>query len=421
MIGFIEFNGYRIFEGTTHLSFYADLRTKRFLSNSLDLDNRSVLKSVGIYGGNNSGKTNLIDLLSGLKKVLSGAVIGLAFNNPLFHDPEPLEVTIEFNNRDGIGWLRYAFAYENGRGFIKEELTRVTYYAAGAPNLSSILLVDNAKGEFRLFGKDGTALLSLYQHDRPILFSIGETAEAYPAIKPYAQALRSFSTSLDIVRMYNIPIEGTIQAMKGEDEPKKRFIESFVKHADLVIDSFGYDQNASIKVQRVGEAALQTGEEAFRLFTDYLNHGQRVHVPSIVFDSSGTKKIEAIASYVYDGLRYGKTLIVDELDNGLHFSLSRAIVNCFSNIGNKRGQLLFTGHDLSLLDSPSTMRKDQIYFLDRSPSGARLHCLRSDKVRFGGPREGESLAKRYKHGDFVPLPYPDFTEDLISVINGLPE
>ena len=51
-----------------------------------------------------------------------------------------------------------------------------------------------------------------------------------------------------------------------------------------------------------------------------------VHVPSMMFDSTGTKKIAAIASYVIEALEQGRILIVDELDSSIHFKLTRAIV-----------------------------------------------------------------------------------------------
>ena len=71
-----------------------------------------------------------------------------------------------------------------------------------------------------------------------------------------------------------------------------------------------------------------------------------VKVPSMVFDSTGTKKIAAIASYVIEALEQGRILVVDELDSSIHFKLTRAIVAMFNNELNTSAQMIFTVHDM---------------------------------------------------------------------------
>ena len=75
------------------------------------------------------------------------------------------------------------------------------------------------------------------------------------------------------------------------------------------------------------------------------------------YDSTGTKKISALASYIMDALRKGQTLVVDELDSSIHFKLTRAIVSLFNNELNENAQLIFTTHDVSLMDCKKTIQK----------------------------------------------------------------
>ena len=89
-------------------------------------------------------------------------------------------------------------------------------------------------------------------------------------------------------------------------------------------------------------------------------------VPSIIFDSTGTKKIASIASYVIEALEKGRILVIDELDNSLHFRLTRAIVALFNNELNTNAQLICTVHDVSLLDCQNLFRKDQIWFTHKA-------------------------------------------------------
>ena len=108
-------------------------------------------------------------------------------------------------------------------------------------------------------------------------------------------------------------------------------------------------------------------------------------------------------------------MVIDELDNGLYFSLTRAIVALFSNLANERGQLLFTTHDVTLIDTRVLMRKEQIYFTDRTKEGVRLFPL-SDWKASDGVRETSDYAKMYMHGDFSSIPEPDFLSMLLKYL-----
>ena len=153
--------------------------------------------------------------------------------------------------------------------------------------------------------------------------------------------------------------------------------------------------------------------DTFKLVTTYGNN----KVPSLFYDSTGTKKIEAIASYIYEAISEGKILIVDELDNGLHFTLTRAIVSAFNNMVNKKGQLIFTAHDLLLIDCKNLMRKEQIYFVSRKEESSYIMSLKLVTANGDGFREGDSLLKRYNHGDFGPIPLPNFIKEIIKLVN----
>lgn len=64
-----------------------------------------------------------------------------------------------------------------------------------------------------------------------------------------------------------------------------------------------------------------------------------------------------LASYVIDALENGRILVVDELDNSLHFKLVRAIIAMFNNELNTKAQLICTVHDINLLELPEAVQK----------------------------------------------------------------
>lgn len=417
MIGEIKINNYRFFTGENTFSFVADRRTKKLISNSVLLDNKPILKSLALYGNNNSGKTNLISLFKSLKNLFSGKE-NFAFNSTkIFKDSEIVSISTTFNNNDGMGWIRYDFDYNcEKREFVKEKICNVFYYDSGNPRIDDIFEFDRNAKVLKVYDNDLSKYLDMYMGTKPFVYSVRVEDGEFQSLKTYKQALDKLGKSLIIINLYNIPFNGTLEAFKANNSKKTDFITSFAKHADLSIDklSFANENEISLSINKVNEKALEDMvhvPDAFRLMTTY----KKAKVPSIFFDSSGTKKIEALAAYIYDALFEGKTLIIDELDNGLHFMLTRAIVSLFNNIENTKGQLFFTAHDLQLVDCASLLRKEQIYFVSRTKDFAKIRSLGDLTVADTGIRESTDLLKRYYKGDFGPVPSPSFISDLLSL------
>lgn len=411
MLGYVKFRRYRMFEGESVLSAYADCRSKKLLSNAVGKDGKTVLKSLAIYGANNSGKTAIVDLFATLKSIFDNQWGRLRFSEALFGDDDTTEVEVEFNNGDGLGWVRYGFVYSRSKGFIEEELSLIRYYESGKAKVENVLSIDRRKKEFRLFGHDRSTVVSVVSAARPFLFSISSDLSEYSRLKDYIDCFHRFADSLQIVRLDELPMQATLEAFKSQDEEAKKFIVDFVKLADVSVQSFGYAGSNG----EGDDWGLCGSRDLDRLYTEYSKHEAIHRVPSILFDSSGTKRIEALASYLFYALKNGRTLIVDELDNGLHYILTRTIINCFHMLNNDRAQLVFTAHDFTILDRPTMLRKDQLYFTDRQGEGSTLTCAKEYPVCNGGPRGEDSLLRSYQSGDLGRRPYPDFIDLLLGL------
>ena len=140
-------------------------------------------------------------------------------------------------------------------------------------------------------------------------------------------------------------------------------------------------------------------------------------VQSISFDSTGTKKVVALASYVVDAIVNGKMLVIDELDSSLHFKLTRAIVALFNNKLNKDAQLIFTAHDVTLLDCKKLFRKDQIWFASKDSDNVYLYSLDDFNAVEDKIRAETDLFERYNSGVLGAIPEPDLISVLLSDVN----
>ena len=140
-----------------------------------------------------------------------------------------------------------------------------------------------------------------------------------------------------------------------------------------------------------------------------------VMVPSMLFDSTGTKKMAALASYVIEALENGRILVIDELDNSLHFRITRAIIAMFNNELNRNAQLIATVHDVSLLDCQTLFRKEQIWFTHKDRENAYLYSLADFTTEKTGVRDTTDLIEKYRKGIFGALPEPDLFQSLLEV------
>lgn len=416
MILSIEFNGYRFFNKSV-LSFCADARTKKLMSNSVEIDGKNVLKSVGIYGSNNSGKTNIVKLMLLIKNVLQGKE-KILFNNIIFQDSEETNIAIIFNSYKGNGWLKYEFTYNNSKmQYEYEKISQISYYESGNSFSKIVFEKDNKNKILKLYDEDKSKYLSIIPSRLPFLYSVEIDSGDFAELKELLEEFQLFAQSIQIVQMYDIPFENTIASMKNGNINKIKFINEFVKSADIDINNFEYDDSATLPINYVvNEEALNRFSkisDSLKLVTTY----GKTKVPSFMFDSTGSKKIESIASYIYDAIVDGKILIIDEIDNGLHYKLTRAIVSIFNNMINVKGQLLFITHDLMLIDCNKLMRKDQIYFLNRFDKVADLYCLKEATVNEGGPREVSDIIKHYNRGEFGNVPNPKFIDLIVEVLN----
>ena len=141
-------------------------------------------------------------------------------------------------------------------------------------------------------------------------------------------------------------------------------------------------------------------------------------LPSIMFDSLGTKKIVSLAGYLVECLNKGGSLFVDELDSGLHFKMSRAIVSLFNSSLNNCAQLVFTTHDASLLDIKTLFRKEQIWFTDKDEKQIYLYSLSNFTAQNSGIRLESNLYEHYSKGLLGALPDPSLIDILIDRENG---
>ena len=97
-------------------------------------------------------------------------------------------------------------------------------------------------------------------------------------------------------------------------------------------------------------------------------------------------------------------MIIDEIGGNMHPHMSEFIIDLFNNPNSnpKNAQLIFSTHDLSLMNS-KTMRKEQFSFTEKNAKGATeifsMNDFDKNEIRNGGP-----FAKWYSEGRMDAVP-----------------
>ena len=419
MIRDITVGNFKAFSTPITVSFHSDMRTRRLSSNLIPFLGERIVKSLGIYGPNNTGKTCLIDAIQVIKDVMLGHQT-FDKNPNLFSGDPVISFSISFSSSSSASeWFEYSFSFNCEKNtFEKEKLIAFSFDRYKNKKQRTVFVRDFAAREFSMFGHKSNDLIVAVSPSIPFLYCFNLSEDGNADILDCLAEFQSFANSLEVLRMYNIPISKTMEIMKGDDKASQKQISDFVKNADLFLDEFRYEPNQSLVTaidnqgKKIGEGVLRSTPLADQIRLVSVYRGKQV--PSLLFDSTGTKKIEALASYILDALKNGKTLIVDELDSGIHFKLTRAIVSLFNNPLNSSSQLLFTTHDINILDTKYLMRKEQIWFANKDEKGVKFYPL-SDFHADAGIRESSDLLKHYNRGDFGAIPDPKLVDSLIEI------
>ena len=100
-----------------------------------------------------------------------------------------------------------------------------------------------------------------------------------------------------------------------------------------------------------------------------------------------------------DSINNGGVFIVDELTARLHPVLAKFIVDLYQNEYNNKAQLIFTTHDVSLLNRDQ-FRRDEIAFVDKTVQGeSTIYTMADLKVR-----SDASFLKDYLSGKYGAVP-----------------
>jgi uncharacterized protein len=384
---------------------YADIDA----NNIEEENNIRFLKTIGIYGANASGKSNIIKALDVFIKAISGEPSSVS-NLDSLCDP----YLYQENSENSESFFQIVFTLKNkkyrygltAKSILSKRDESSDYLISKGIIASEWLFGPKLKNSTELFIRTGMDVTN----------NLPES-ENIPAI-PYDHNLflthaAAFGENLckEIRDFFRF---NTYSNMKGGIESFRwlstLFLEplSYKEQFLNLLSSFGLNyQNIEIKKDPNNLKKIDLDQDQVILYKKW---GDNLENPEINLnlaktESKGTQKLFDLAGVLLTlpHLAGGRLMIIDEIDSNFHPMLLLKLINLFNDksYNQNHSQLIFASHDTNLL-SPSIMRRDQFYFTEKASDGTstKLYSIADLK----GIRNDADFAKQYLMGFFGALP-----------------
>lgn len=345
-----------------------------------------------VYGPNGGGKSNLLDALTSLIKIVTipiltmrGTINQLSVTlTPFLFDNtspnEPTEFEIFFQPGDQFEY-KYILHYKQGK-IIKEELYRHELVNNGRP---STLFKRDEKGISLGSSINKKSINKDVNEQMPYLSFLAANYK----IESINNAAHWFE--MCTVLNYASAYSDNIVLWRNDSKFKHNLI-TLLNDTGINITDIVAKDNAN------------------QMTTVYFEHTVNASKYQLRIDqeSDGTQRLFSILPYVMNALIEGRLLIVDELDAKLHPKLLKYIIMLFKDphINKKKAQLIFTSHDVSTMKS-SVFRTDEIWFAyKKEDESSDLYSL-SELRNESGNRISSHTAfdKQYLEGRYGADPY----------------
>jgi len=311
-----------------------------------------LLKTAAIYGSNGSGKSNFIKAMSFMKNVVFNS-----FSNSLKQEEEKTihDYSFKLNSKSEkastmfeVSFLIKSIIYRYGFEINKGEITKEWLYKKNTREGYLFIRNDNK-------------------------FNINK--ESFPEGEKFKNDVNSNVLFISHLAQNNQKISriifnwfSIINVISGLHD---------LNYNKFTINLLESDSNfklwASMALKYLEITNIEAGEKEGEIITYHNKYDENdLLIDSVPFnnkmESDGTKKLIHTLGPIYDTLKLGRILFIDEFDSKLHPNLSKKLIELFHKCNKRGAQLIFSAHDSKLLDK-QIFRRDQIWFVEKNQFG----------------------------------------------------
>lgn len=368
--------------------------------NVMDWNGVPVLKSVGLFGPNASGKSNILKAIDFCCRMILNSHLyneGTVFNFEPFKFDGWQNKTSKFMIDFVCEGIEYEYSFELTKTKVISE--SLYHYPLGR-RAKVFLRAADGKYSFGSGAINKPSDVVLNTSDKNLFLSRASLMNREIAQKLYRYFLNQFL--LGLVNVNEILVLDSFNTYK-----------KVILKALEICDTDITDIEARKEQVPAPIAIPGQGDLSFKLI-DVLKF-KTIHrnQKDVMFDldleeSNGTRKLFQILIRLLDVVKNRKGIMMDEFDMGLHTRLADFILDLIH--ASEGSQLLFSSHNTNLIDV-KRLRRDQIVFVNKSEDGATEVYSLYDFKDF---RENMDAEKGYIQGRFDAVPYVDSSVDSIK-------
>ena len=397
MILKIEFENFFSIRDRVRIDFRAaNINTalaKELSHNVMEWKGVPVLKSVGLFGPNASGKSNILKAITFCCRMILESHLhneGVTFNFEPFKFDGWQNKTSKFLIDFVCDDVEYEYAFELTRERVISE--SLYHYPVGR---RAKIFVRDADGKYS-FGTGAMVKPSdvvINTSEKNLFLSRASSMNREFAQKLYRYFMNQFL--LGLVNVNDMMVLDSFNAYK-------KVILKALEICDTdITDIEARKEQMPAPVVVPGQTELSYKLVDVLRFKTFHRDQKDIMFDLDLEESSGTRKLFQILIRLLDVVKNKKSIMMDEFDMGLHTRLADFILDLIH--ASESSQLLFTSHNTNLIDV-KRLRRDQIVFVNKSEQGATEVYSLYDFKDF---RENMDAEKGYIQGRFDAVPYVD--------------
>lgn len=366
-----------------------------------------------VYGANSSGKSNLVNAIALMEYIVSSSV-KLNDDDDLAYEPfeladdnkdKPMHFEVVFMNSNG---QRVRYGFENN----KSDIVREWLFMQDRNQEERAMFVreEDGIGVNEAYFKEGIDREEMTNDNRLFLSLVAQLGgEISKGVISFFNVECNVLSGLETIG-YGLYTKRQFKQHEKISEDAMAFFKR------LQLGFTGLDvEERELDLSEIPSELMPkkkpVGLELYSTHNIYSNDGTITGSHRFSFtehESNGTQKIFELAGPIFDTLKCGSILIVDELDAKMHPLISQQIVRlfAFAETNPNQAQLLFTTHDTNLLAS-KILRRDQIWFTEKDGyERTDLYRLTDIVLPDGSRVRGDgNLERNYIKGRYGAIPF----------------
>lgn len=385
-------------------------------------DGTKLLKLAYIYGANASGKTTVLKAFEFLKKLLLKPVNDKAMEldyEPFLFCESPYKEQSSFELSFYVEGIRYIYDVSFNKEAIVNE--KMVFYQTAKP---TELFSRNTDLEKRLTKIEFGSRIKVPVRERDLLE--GNTLHNNTVIGAYAKTNVDIAELEKLNKWFSTYFLGLITSHDNLSEMTASYLENnpsaipwinlFMRKADRQISEIKVDfsriENAPLEedfwLTEANDKLLSKSkptDEKLKYYgggfahrkVDFIhNINDKRYALSILKESNGTRRYFGLGAPLFVLVHESHMLCVDELETSLHPDLMIFFLQVFL-MNSKQSQMLITTHNVSLMENLDFLRRDALWFSEKTSEGS-VNLYSASDFDSSSLRKDANIFRVYKSG-----------------------